>query len=276
MNDDRLPRQFCTFEGLRLAYVQLGAGSAVLLLHGLGGTADFWQPIVADLARTHMVICPDLLGFGLSDKPHTQYTPALHASAVAAVLRAADTTALDTVVGHSCGGVVAVALLAAGAAQTDRLVLAAAPYPSPHFPVRQELLKSPLDRLMLAWTPLAHLVHLTIALLWPLLRHLPVPDYLAGARIGYMEHTIPSYVGTAEECLFRADLDPLLPALQDCSTLLLYGQQDRTVPLSHGQRLHAALANSQLNLLADGHYTVLDQGRRSLADWIMSGELSAP
>jgi pimeloyl-ACP methyl ester carboxylesterase len=275
MNDDRLPRQFCTFEGQRLAYVQLGAGSAVLLLHGLGGTADFWQPIVSDLARTHTVICPDLLGFGFSDKPHTQYTPALHARAVAAVLRATDTSTLHAVVGHSCGGVVAVALLAAGAAQTDRLVLAAAPYPSPHFPVRQELLKSPLDRLMLAWTPLAHLVHLTIALLWPLLRHLPVPDYLAGARIGYMEHTIPSYVGTAEECLFRADLDPLLPALQDCSTLLLYGQQDRTVPLSHGQRLHAALANSQLNLLADGHYAVLDEGRTPLVDWIMAVDRSA-
>ena len=51
-----------------------------------------------------------------------------------------------------------------------------------------------------------------------------------------MEHTIPSYVGTAEECLFRADLDPLLPALQDCPTLLLYGEQDHTVPLIHGQR----------------------------------------
>jgi len=73
-----------------------------------------------------------------------------------------------------------------------------------------------------------------------------------------------------------ADLDPLLPALQDCPALLLYGQQDRTVPLSHGQRLHAALPNSQLKLLADGHYAVLDQGRRSLVDWITPGELSAP
>ena len=27
---------------------------------------------------------------------------------------------------------------------------------------------------------------------------------------------------------------------------------------------------------ADGHYAVLDQGRRSLVDWITSGELSAP
>jgi len=129
---------------------------------------------------------------------------------------------------------------------------------------------------MLAWTPLAHLVHLVFSVFWPLLRHLPVPDYLAGAWVGYMEHTIPSYVGTAEECLFRADLDPLLPALQDNPALLLYGQQDHTVPLIHGQRLHAALPNSQLKLLADGHYAVLDQGRRSLVDWITSGELSTP
>jgi pimeloyl-ACP methyl ester carboxylesterase len=102
----------------------------------------------------------------------------------------------------------------------------------------------------------------------------PGAGHLAGAWVGYMEHTIPSYVGTAEECLFRADLDTLLPALQNYPTLLLYGQQDRTVPLSHGQRLHAALPNSQLNLLADGHYAVLDEGRRSLINWIAAGNPS--
>jgi pimeloyl-ACP methyl ester carboxylesterase len=69
MSGDRLPRHYCTFEGHRLAYVQVGAGPAVLLLHGLGGTADFWQPLVSVLAASHTVICPDLLGFGFSDKP---------------------------------------------------------------------------------------------------------------------------------------------------------------------------------------------------------------
>ncbi len=47
----------------------MGTGPVVLLLHGLGGTADFSQPIARALARTYTVICPDLLGFGFSDKP---------------------------------------------------------------------------------------------------------------------------------------------------------------------------------------------------------------
>jgi len=55
MSSDRLPRQFCTFAGHRIAYVQVGAGPAVLLLHGLGGTADFWQPLIAALAPTHTI-----------------------------------------------------------------------------------------------------------------------------------------------------------------------------------------------------------------------------
>jgi pimeloyl-ACP methyl ester carboxylesterase len=268
----RLPRRYCFFESHRLAFTATGAGPAVLLLDGLGGTADFWQPIARDLARTYTVICPDLLGFGFSDKPRADYTPVRHAGAVAAVLRAADVTALQAVVGHSCGGVVAVQLLASGSARAGRLALAAAPYPSPRFPVRQELLRSPLDRLMLAWTPLAYVVHLTLTACWPLLRRLPVPDYLSGAWAGYMEHTIPSYVGTAEECLFRADQDPLLPALRDLPTLLLYGRNDRTVLLSQGRRLHAALPHSRLDLLGDGHYAVLDEGRASLVAWIAGSE----
>lgn len=268
MSGDRLPRHFCTFAGHRVAYVRVGDGPPVLLLHGLGGTADFWQPLIAALASNYTVICPDLLGFGFSDKPRVGYTPVRHAGAVASVLHASGVQSLLGIVGHSCGGVVAIALLAASKVRADRIVLAAAPYPSPRFPVRRELLRRPFDRLMLAWPPLAHALHLTIALLWPVIRRMPVPSDLRGAWIGYMDHTISSYVGTAEECLFRADLDPLLPRIRDCPTLLLYGRADRTVPCIHGERLHTALPRSQLMLLADGHYAVLQEGQAPLMNWL--------
>ena len=76
MSHNRFPRAYCAFEGHRVAFTVTGTGSIVLLLHGLGGTADFWQPIVRELARTYTVICPDLLGFGFSDKPRVAYTSA--------------------------------------------------------------------------------------------------------------------------------------------------------------------------------------------------------
>ena len=83
-----------------------------------------------------------------------------------------------------------------------------------------------------------------------------------------MDHTIPSYVSTAEECLFRADVDPLLPALRVYPTLLLYGQHDRTVPLVHGRRLEHVLPRSQFVILEDGHYAVLREGLAPLVAWL--------
>jgi pimeloyl-ACP methyl ester carboxylesterase len=216
-------------------------------------------------------VCPDLLGFGFSARPELAYTLEQHASAIQGVVRAAEVRQLHAVVGHSCGGVIAMALLATGAVDTRQLVLAGTPLPSPRFPVRQELLKSPFDRLMLAWDWLAQLNHQTLALLWPVLRRLPIPGYLRGARAGLMEHSCTSYMRTVEECLFRADLDPLLPALQAYPTLLLYGRHDRTVPLLHGQRLKAILPQSQLVVLAEGHYAVLWEGLVPITSWLRTG-----
>jgi pimeloyl-ACP methyl ester carboxylesterase len=264
----RLPRRYATDDGLPIAYVRVGEGPALLLLHGLGGTADFWQPVIARLAERYTVIAPDLLGFGFSAKPDTlAYTPARHGQAVCAVLRANDINAVEALVGHSCGGVVAITLLASGAVSAARLALAAVPYPSPRFPVRAELLRSPLDRAMLTWRPLAHLFHRLLMLGWPLLSRIGVPPELRGAWVGYMDHTIPSYVGTAEECLFQANLDPLLPALRSTPMLLLYSKSDRTVPFVHGSRLAEQLPQRVLRVVRGDHYAILSSSEL-LAGWL--------
>jgi len=46
-----------------------GHGPAVVLLHGFPQTHLMWRHIAADLAADHTVICPDLRGYGASDKP---------------------------------------------------------------------------------------------------------------------------------------------------------------------------------------------------------------
>lgn len=267
----RLLRHYANDQGLRIGYVQLGAGPPVLLLHGLGGTADFWQPLIERLASRYTVIAPDLLGFGFSDKPASlRYTPERHQQAVSAVLGACGVSTLNAVVSHSCGGVIAMSLLASGAISTTRLALAAAAYPSPRFPVRAELLRSPRDRAMLAWRPLAQLTHHALMLVWPFISRFTVPSELRGAWAGYLDHSVATYASTAEECLFRANLDPLLPALHSIPILLLYGRNDRTVPFVHGTRLAAALPHSVLQLIDGGHYSVLGAGLPKLLAWLVA------
>lgn len=46
-----------------------GTGSPIVLLHGFPETHLMWRHVAADLAADHTVLCPDLRGYGESDKP---------------------------------------------------------------------------------------------------------------------------------------------------------------------------------------------------------------
>ncbi|MCD7445594.1 alpha/beta hydrolase [Streptomyces lincolnensis] len=56
-------------EGVALNVAVGGAGTPVVLLHGFPQTHLMWRHVAADLAADHTVICPDLRGYGDSDKP---------------------------------------------------------------------------------------------------------------------------------------------------------------------------------------------------------------
>ena len=52
--------------GVSTAVLEAGDGPPVALLHGQGGWAGIWVPVMADLARDHRVVAPDLPGLGAS------------------------------------------------------------------------------------------------------------------------------------------------------------------------------------------------------------------
>lgn len=47
-----------------------GEGPPVVLIHGFPQTHAEWHRIAPELAKTHMVVCPDLRGYGWSSAPH--------------------------------------------------------------------------------------------------------------------------------------------------------------------------------------------------------------
>ncbi|MFD4989010.1 alpha/beta fold hydrolase [Streptomyces sp. NPDC058374] len=56
-------------DGVRLDVAVGGSGAPVVLLHGFPQTRLMWRHVAADLAADHTVLCPDLRGYGASDKP---------------------------------------------------------------------------------------------------------------------------------------------------------------------------------------------------------------
>ncbi len=86
-----------------------GAGEPVLLVHGLGGSADNWVEVLPDLVERHRVIAVDLPGHAGSEPLARGATMDDFAAATAAVL---DAEGVDgaVVAGHSLGGLVALRL----------------------------------------------------------------------------------------------------------------------------------------------------------------------
>lgn len=84
-------------------------GSPIVLIHCFSCAMDWWDGMLPMLTREHRVIAVDLLGHGGSEKPASGYTPEHQALVVGEALRRLGVSAA-TVVGHSLGGSVTVAL----------------------------------------------------------------------------------------------------------------------------------------------------------------------
>ena len=92
----------------RLAFARQGTGPPLVLIHALGSSRAAWDPVVARLGERFDVIAVDLPGFGASDCPTR---PRLSAYAED-IVEGLEALAIGecTVVGHSLGGGIAVAV----------------------------------------------------------------------------------------------------------------------------------------------------------------------
>ncbi len=66
--------QYFDFGGKRTAYWRGGTGKPLLLVHGYPTAAWDWHRVWDTLGQDHALIAPDMIGFGLSDKPRSGYS----------------------------------------------------------------------------------------------------------------------------------------------------------------------------------------------------------
>lgn len=111
-------------DGLRLHYLDEGAGPPVLLLHGEPTWSYLYRKVLPPVAEVARVVAPDYLGFGRSDKPTDPdwYSYDRHAASIRSLVETLDLRRL-TIVVQDWGGPIGMRIAAEAPDRVDRLVV---------------------------------------------------------------------------------------------------------------------------------------------------------
>jgi pimeloyl-ACP methyl ester carboxylesterase len=119
-----VPVSYLRFDGLDIAYCDVGAGPRTLvLIHGLGSYLPVWSRNLDALSKHYRVVALDLPGYGKSSKANYRYSMAFFARVVDRMI-ALLKLPHPILVGHSMGGQIAMthALMFPGRAEALVLV----------------------------------------------------------------------------------------------------------------------------------------------------------
>ena len=107
--------------------------ATIVLIHGIGNSAQAWSELVTLLPKDLRVIGVDLLGFGKSPKPHwAEYSASRQAKSLGATLLKLGLSQKIILVGHSLGSLVAVETAKKFPFVVDRLILCSPPFYRPN------------------------------------------------------------------------------------------------------------------------------------------------
>ena len=244
----------------RLHVEKTGTGPPLVALHGFGASIYTWHAVRSTLEATRTVHAFDLKGHGQSPKPDDgRYSVHDQAALIAAYIKDEGLENI-TLVGHSFGGGVALALALdliehAPGSLGSLVVIDGAAYNQP-LPGFIRALRLPLlGALSQYLLPVAWQVRMVLKLAFvhdERITDEAVAAYAAALRMPGGKRALRA---TAQQIL-PADIDALsarYPTIR-VPALVIWGRQDGIVPLWVGERLGAALPNARLVVLDDvGH-----------------------
>ncbi|HEY7649991.1 MAG TPA: alpha/beta fold hydrolase [Methylomirabilota bacterium] len=261
-------------DGLSLHYLEEGRGPAVVLIHGLGGFAASWQPILPMLASRATLLAVDLPGFGRSAKPRVRYSLEFFARALAEFLEARGVRHVS-LIGHSLGAAVALVYARGYPGRVDRVALLGGLVPGFAYRLARvyQVLAVPALGEALALCGCAAIYRAALARCFyrPQAEQI---EFLVGcdysARTSWSARA--AYLGTlraAREDFLRggAEYRRALAAL-DLPVLMIHGRQDPVVPAAHCSEVAAGLPRAQVRWLDGcGHFPQIEQAP-TVGEWL--------
>lgn len=224
--------------GFTVHSVEYGSGDeCIVLIHGLSGSSRWWARNAPELADGYRVVIPDLVGFGRSARPALRLPGIPAAADLLADWMGTRGLGRAHVIGHSMGGQVAIHLASEHPERVKRLVLVDAAG------IPRALTALALARLAAEASPLWR---------WGDPRFLPViaRDALTAGPRTLLRSLMQ---------IMKDDVRPLLPRIE-APTLIIWGEYDSLVPLSHAGEMRKMIPDARIAVLRSAsHNPMVDR-----------------
>jgi pimeloyl-ACP methyl ester carboxylesterase len=252
-----------TVNEARVNYIEIGAGPPLVFVHGLAGCWQNWLENIPHFGRRHRVIAVDLPGFGESELPQEDISIPGYGRFLDAFLEAIGVERAP-LVGNSMGGFIVAETALSHPSRVEKLVLVSAAG-LVYVPARQLALANRLAPFFHMGTArtVARREHwvrrrrLRRMFLYGVARH---PDLLqpelcyeiasGGGKPGFLD---------ALSAILDYDFRDRLSDVTH-PTLIVWGRNDRIVPVAGAYEYERLIANSQRVIFEDtGHVPMIER-----------------
>lgn len=243
-------------DGLRMRYLDYGSGPALVLLHGMASSWQWWLENIPTLAQRHRIIAVDLPGCGNSEPLPAPAEMQTHARTVLDLLCQLEVTSAD-VAGHSMGGLIALEMAAAEPQRVKNLILVDAG----GVPMTERRLASILVLLRICAATLRRpFIRRALAKrAW--VRYMFLRGGFRDPRAMSPQlaaELMPVFAGPgfvdSVAAAGRA-VRAMRPAAITCPALLIWGEHDVMAPLRCARDMHGQLARSALTVIPGAGHT---------------------
>ncbi len=247
--------KFIDLDGRKTHYIEKGEGSPVILLHGFFYDSYLWAANIDALAENFKVYALDLWGFGYSTREPLDYDYQLY---VDQVLLFMDSLGISraSLVGQSMGGGTAILFCVQYRERVNKLLLVApAGLPNP-LPLTVKFFKLPgIGEFFLGLNSNA-LRRKNLKDFWIHNAELLTESYFENVtRFHKIDKTTEVLLTILRKQFFYKLSDEInCLAQMEVPILLVWGREDKAVPLRCGQEMHRILKGSRLEIVDNaGH-----------------------
>jgi pimeloyl-ACP methyl ester carboxylesterase len=255
-------------DGINISYTEQGEGNPIVLVHGIPTSSFLWRDMIEDLSAHGRVIALDLPGFGFSDPPNNEdYSLSNYARILESFLEALSIERA-TLICHDYGGPITLTYALKHPEKYDRLIILDTFLHTdiPPFPLSMKIARiRPFGEIFMRfWGQDIARSGLEMGVM----DKSRISDEIVQRY--YMPDGNPAKMNKTMLGTLRVDYTEDLEIIEkhlktiEKPTLIIWGEKDKFLPLSLGEKIHKDIPGSKMEILSDcGHFIQEDQPEKA-------------